>query len=123
MEKPITYVSLDVHKDTIAIALAEADKCRKCASMARSGYAVGAEGTDNEAAGVRGGHELRFCYEAGPCGCRIQRQLSADGHGCVVVAPSPIPRGPREWIKTDRREEINLAKLHRAGELTPVWVP
>ena len=72
---------------------------------------------------ARGGHELRFCYEAGPCGYGIQRQLSADGHGSVVVAPSLIPRKPGEWIKTDRRDAINPAKLHRAGELTPVWVP
>ena len=66
---------------------------------------------------------LRFCYEAGPCGYGIQRQLSAVGHECAVVAPSLIPRKPGERIKTDRRDAINLAKLHRAGELTSVWVP
>src|SRR5215469_11589059 len=49
--------------------------------------------------------------------------MSAAGHGCVVVAPSLIPRRPGERIKTDRRDATNLAKLHRAGELTPVWVP
>jgi transposase len=49
--------------------------------------------------------------------------LAALGHGCVVVAPSLIPRRPGDRIKTDRRDAINLAKLHRAGELTPVWVP
>ena len=69
------------------------------------------------------GSELRFCYEAGPCGYGIQRQLTLAGHDCVVVAPSLIPRKPGERIKTDRRDAINLAKLHRAGELTPVWVP
>jgi transposase len=67
--------------------------------------------------------ELRFCYEAGPCGYGIHRQLSAAGHDCAVVAPSLIPRKPGDRIKTDRRDAINLAKLHRAGELTPVWVP
>jgi transposase len=72
---------------------------------------------------TRSGSELRFCYEAGPCGYGIQRQLAALGHGCVVVAPSLIPRRPGDRIKTDRRDAINLAKLHRAGELTPVWVP
>ena len=61
------------------------------------------------------GGELRFCYEAGPCGYGIQRQLSAAGHECVVVAPSLIPRRPGDRIKTDRRDAINLAKLHRAG--------
>jgi transposase len=45
------------------------------------------------------------------------------GHDCAVVAPSSIPRKPGERIKTDRRDAINLAKLHRAGELTAVWVP
>ena len=71
----------------------------------------------------RGGRQLQFCYEAGPCGYGIQRQLSLAGHNCVVVAPSLIPRKPGDRIKTDRRDAINLAKLHRAGELTPVWVP
>ena len=53
----------------------------------------------------------------------FQRQLSEAGHECVVVAPSLIPRKAGERIKTDRRDAINLAKLHRAGELSPVWVP
>src|SRR3984957_21354267 len=69
------------------------------------------------------GWRLRFCYEAGPCGYGIQRQLSEAGHECVVVAPSLIPRKPGDRVKTDRRDAINLAKLHRAGELSPVWVP
>jgi transposase len=71
----------------------------------------------------RGGHQLRFCYEAGPCGYDIQRQLSLAGHDCVVVAPSLIPSKPGDRIKTDRRDAISLPNLHRAGELTPVWVP
>src|SRR5262252_1696868 len=53
----------------------------------------------------------------------IQRQLSASGHDCVVVAPSLIPKRPGDRIKTDRRDASSLAKLHRAGELTAVWVP
>ena len=55
--------------------------------------------------------DLRFCYEAGPCGYGIQRQLAGMGHECAVVAPSLIPRKPGERIKTDRRDAINLAKL------------
>ena len=69
------------------------------------------------------GWRLRFCYEAGPCGYGVKRQLSEAGHECVVVAPSFIPRKPGDRVKTDRRDAINLAKLHRAGELSPVWVP
>jgi transposase len=69
------------------------------------------------------GRDLRFCYEAEPCGYGIQRQLTGMGHDCAVVAPSLIPWKPGERIKTDRRDATNLAKLHRAGELTPVWVP
>jgi len=71
----------------------------------------------------RNGSVLRFCYEAGPCGYCIQRQLAAAGHDCVVVAPSLIPRKPGDRIKTDRRDAINLAGLHRAGALTAVWIP
>jgi len=69
-------------------------------------------------AGVR----LRFCYEAGPCGYVIQRHLSARGQ-CVVIAPSLIPKRAGDRVKTDRRDAAALARLHRAGELTAVWVP
>jgi len=70
-----------------------------------------------------GGARLRFCYEAGPCGYGIQRHLSTHGHECVVVAPSLIPKRAGDRIKTDRRDASSLARLHRAGELTAVWVP
>jgi transposase len=122
MDQPITYVGLDVHKDTIAVALAEAGKrgdVREHGKIANTPAALAALAAKL----ARGERELRFCYEAGPCGYGIQRQLTAAGHGCVVVAPSLIPRKPGDRIKTDRRDAINLAKLHRAGELTPVWVP
>ena len=75
----------------------------------------------------RVGNALRFCYEAGPCGYGIQRQLTLAGHDCVVVAPSLIPCKPGDRIKTDRRDAINLAKLHRAGDNFMsggvVWMP
>jgi transposase len=122
MDKPITYVGLDVHKDTIAIALAEAGQrgdVREYGKIANTPAAL----KTAAAKLVRSGSALRFCYEAGPCGYGIQRQLVASGHDCMVVAPSLIPRKPSERIKTDRRDAINLAKLHRAGELTAVWVP
>jgi len=122
MEHSITYVGLDVHKATIAVALAEAGKrneVREYGKIANTSAAL----KTLAARLARGGGTLRFCYEAGPCGYGVQRQLTAAGHDCVVVAPSLIPRKPGERIKTDRRDAINLARLHRAGELTPVWVP
>jgi transposase len=122
MAKSITYVGLDVHKDTIAVALAEADlrgEVRQHGKILNTPAALKA--LTVKLAGT--GKDLRFCYEAGPCGYGIQRQLTGMGHDCAVVAPSLIPRKPGERIKTDRRDATNLAKLHRAGELTPVWVP
>ena len=67
--------------------------------------------------------ELDLCYEASGCGHGIHRQLTALGHRCIVVAPSMIPRKPGERIKTDRRASEKLVILHRAGDLTRVWVP
>ena len=70
-----------------------------------------------------GGRRLSFCYEAGACGYGLHRLLSGCGHDCVVVAPSLIPIKAGDRVKTDRRDARMLAKLHRAGELTPIWVP
>ena len=117
MDKFITYVGLDVHKDTIAVALAETGArkdVREYGKIANTATALNALAVKLS----RAGSELQFCYEVGPCGYGIQRQLSLAGHDCVVVAPSLIPRKPGDRIKTDRRDAINLAKLHRAGELT-----
>jgi transposase len=122
MEKLITYVGLDVHKVTIAVAVGEEGKrgeVREYGTIEHSAAAL----TKLAAKLARGGGTLRFCYEAGPCGYGIQRLLTAAGHECIVVAPSLIPRKAGERIKTDRRDAINLAKMHRAGELTSVWVP
>ena len=71
----------------------------------------------------RRGGQLRFCYEAGPCGYGLHRFLTGLGHACAVVAPSLIPIKAGDRIKTDRRDAVMLARLHRAGELTEVWVP
>ena len=68
-------------------------------------------------------HRLLFCYEAGPTGYGLQRQISDLGHDCAVIAPSLIPKRPGERVKTNRRDALTLARLHRAGELTAIWVP
>ena len=122
MAKSITYIGLDVHKDTIAVALAEASlrgEVREHGKIPNTPAALQALIVKLAPAG----RQLRFCYEAGACGYGNQRQLTEAGHECAVVAPSLIPRKPGERIKTDRRDANNLAKLHRAGELTAVWVP
>ena len=67
--------------------------------------------------------KLLFCYEAGPTGYGLHRQITAFGHECSVIAPSLIPRRPGEHVKTNRRDALTLARLHRAGELTTIWVP
>ena len=121
MSKCSAYVGLDVHKETIAVAVARP---------------VGGEVTslgviEHRPAAVRNllarlsrdGQVLELCYEAGPCGYGLYRTLTELGHRCCVVAPSLIPRKPGERVKTDRRDALTLARLLRSGDLTPVWVP
>ncbi len=69
------------------------------------------------------GQQLHFCYEAGPCGYGVHRQLTRLGHRCDVVAPALIPRKVGDRVKTDRRDAMMLAQTLRAGQLTAVWVP
>jgi transposase len=118
----ITYVGLDVHKESIVVAVAEGGlrgEVREYGRIANTAAALDRLVRKLGGEGVR----LRFCYEAGPCGYGIQRHLSAHGHECVVVAPSLIPKRAGDRVKTDRRDAASLARLHRAGELTAVWVP
>jgi transposase len=122
MGKTTAYVGLDVHKDTIVVALAEMGVRGEVREYGKIANTSAAMKTLTTKLASRHG-ELLFCYEAGPCGYGIQRQLAGLGHDCVVVAPSLIPRKPGERIKTDRRDAGKLATLHRAGELTQVWVP
>jgi transposase len=122
MADRITYVGLDVHKEGIVVAVAAGGlrgEVREYGRIANTPAAL-----DRLLRKLGGdGVSLRFCYEAGPCGYGIQRQISATGHECVVVAPSLIPRRAGDRVKTDRRDAASLARLHRAGELTAVWVP
>jgi transposase len=115
------YVGLDVHKETIAVAVAEAGggEVRYFGEIANTPEAM------NKLVGQlkKGGARLSFCYEAGPCGYGIYRQLRELQHDCQVVAPSLIPKKAGHRVKTDRRDSLSLARLHRAGELTAVAVP
>jgi transposase len=118
----ITYVGLDVHKQGIVVAVAEdglRGEVREYGRIANTPAALDRLARKLSHEGVK----LRLCYEAGPCGYGIQRHLSARGHECVVVAPSLIPKRAGDRVKTDRRDAASLARLHRAGELTAVWVP
>lgn len=122
MNEAITYVGLDVHKETITVAVADGGgrgDVRSFGQIVNTPAALSRLLTKL----VQPRRVLKFCYEAGPCGYGIQRQLANAGHDCVVVAPSLIPRKPGDRIKTDRRDANNLARLHRAGELTAVWIP
>jgi transposase len=122
MADRISYVGLDVHKEAIVVAVASSGlrgDVREYGRIANTATALDRLTRKLGDGGVR----LRFCYEAGPCGYGIQRHLSTHGHECVVVAPSLIPRRAGDRIKTDRRDAISLARLHRGGELTAVWVP
>ena len=119
MADRITYVGLDVHKESIVVAVAQGGlrgEVREYGRIANTATAL-----DRLLRKLGGdGVSLRFCYEAGPCGYGIQRRLSAQGQECIVVAPSLIPKRAGDRVKTDRRDASSLAKLHRAGELTAV---
>lgn len=115
------YVGLDVHKSTIAVALARAGRAEPeyHGEIAHSSAAI----TKLLKRLSPDGEVLNVCYEACPCGYGLYRQLRSMGHECEVVAPSLIPRKAGERMKTDRRDALMLARLHRSGELTAVWVP
>jgi transposase len=66
---------------------------------------------------------VTFCYEAGPTGYGLYRQITGLGHECIVVAPSLIPQKPGDRVKTNRRDALSMARQLRAGDLTAVWEP
>ncbi len=121
-EEAEIFIGLDVAKVKHAVAIAE---------EGRSGEVRYFGEIDTDLSSVRRmvaklekrNMRLHFCYEAGPTGYGLYRQLVAMGHQCSVIAPSLIPRRAGDRVKTNRRDAIQLAKLLRAGELTPIWVP
>ena len=119
MKKNIRYIGLDVHAETIAVAVAEA------------GGEVRSLGViPNRPEPVRRlirklgpAQSLRVCYEAGPCGYVLYWQLTGLGVHCDVVAPTLVPVKAGDRVKTDRRDAQKLARSYRSGDLTAVWVP
>jgi transposase len=116
------FVGLDVAKSRHAVAVADGD---------RNGEVRYLGEIDTDPTSIsrlvaklsKRNARLHFCYEAGPTGYGLHRQLTKMGHECSVVAPSLIPRRPSDRVKTNRRDALQLARLLRAGELTAIWVP
>jgi transposase len=121
MSKSTRFVGLDDSKDSIEVAIA---------GSGRDGEVQQFGSITNSPAALRKlvrrlgrPKSLHFAYEAGPGGYGIYRELRALGAGCIVAAPTKTPRRAGDQVKSDRRDAVTLARLHRAGELTPVWVP
>jgi len=119
VRKNIRFVGLDVHAETIAVAVAEA-----------KGEVCSLGIIPNRPEAVRKmirklgpPASLRVCYEAGPCGYVLYWQLTGLGVHCEVIAPTLVPVRAGDRIKTDRRDALKLARSYRSGDLTAVWVP
>lgn len=118
----IRFIGLDIHKARISVTVAESGREGSIEYLGEISNDVGAIVKLCKRL-ERPGEMLSFCYEAGPCGYGVYRQLTDLGHQCDVVAPSLIPKKPGDRVKTDRRDATMLARLLRAGELTSIWVP
>lgn len=124
MKRNTLYIGLDVHKDSITLAIAQNGRqgeIRLYGTITNDLHAL-----EKVLAKLRKAHpktHLEFCYEAGPCGFGIARRLKQLRVPCLVVAPSLIPKKPGSPFKTDKRDARSLARLLRAGDLTAVYIP
>ena len=122
MKKTVKYIGLDVHKNSISIAVADQGRDAEVRYYGKIEHNMD-QLSKIFRKFISQGAELRCVYEAGCCGYHLYRFLTSNGIDCNVVAPSKIPRKSGERLKTDKRDCITLARLHRAGELTPIYVP
>jgi transposase len=123
MEQPTRFVGMDVHKETIVVAVTASGEVGKATAYGTFPNTTAALEKLVKRLRQAGSGPIKFCYEAGPCGYGVHRTLTRMGEDCMVVAPSMIPRKPGERQKTDKRDAASLAVLHRGGLLTAVWVP
>jgi transposase len=115
----VRFIGLDVHAETIAVAVAEPD-----GDVRSVGVIPNRPESIRKLVKKLGPAEpLRVCYEAGPTGYVVYWELTALGVKCEVVAPTLVPVKAGDRVKTDRRDALKLARSYRAGDLTPVWVP
>ena len=114
------FVGIDLHQDTVTLAVlpASAAACQDPVTMENDPAKIHRFLVKVAARGP-----LACCYEAGGCGYVLQRRLEAWGIRCEIVAPSLIPKKPGDRRKTDKRDAAKLARLYRAGDLTPIHVP
>src|ERR1043166_7408874 len=115
----IRFIGLDVHADTIAVAVAEPDGEVRPLGVIPNRL----ESVRKMVAKLGPVNQLKACYEAGPTGYVLYWELTGVGVPCEVVAPSLVPVKAGDRVKTDRRDAAKLARSYRAGDLTPVWVP
>jgi transposase len=123
MEQPTRFVGMDVHKETIVVAVTAAGETGNAVPYGTIPNRPAQQEKLVKRLRQAGSGPLKFCYEAGPCGYGVHRMLTRLGEECMVVAPSMIPRKSGDRRKTDKRDAASLAVLHRGGLLTPVWVP